>query len=316
MIKPSAPAKTAATTTDDFAVVIISDTHLGMRNGAPDLLCEFLHHVRCDRLILNGDIIDGWRINHRPPQQFPEAQARVLDAINRKIAEGVEVIYIPGNHDAELRRMGLFGKKVLGIQFEKSLDFIDPKGRRMLIMHGDQLGSMPGIAKGLPKWLDRAIYDYSYVGMTRISAAFDRVAHMVMKCHLGLVSRTRRMIENFNGDKAAREDMAINHAKKLGGYDGIICGHFHAEENRLSKDGIMYLNSGDWVENYTALTMNHQGDWNVLKWGKERHAAGIKRAFRKAAKDNPDKEFRPATEKLIAHIHRIWPGEKPRAPKP
>lgn len=301
----------------DNAVVIISDTHLGMKNGASDLLCEFLRNTKCDKLILNGDIVDGWGINRRRQQNFPEAQARVFDAINRKIAEGTEVIYLPGNHDARLRAMKLFGKTVMGIRFEKKLEMIDPKGRKLLILHGDQLGPMAGVAQGLPPFLSHLIYDYSYSAMAWVNAAIDRIAHKTLRHHFGLMSRARRMIENFKGDKEARENKAIVYAREQG-YDGIICGHFHAEENRTTKDGILYMNSGDWVENFTALAMDRQGNWRVIKWGEERHEIGLKRAFRQAAGVNPDKAFRPATEKMFDAIRSIWPGRDhlPTPPKP
>lgn len=42
--------------------VIISDVHLGTPHSKVEEVTHFLKHVRCDRLILNGDIIDGWRL--------------------------------------------------------------------------------------------------------------------------------------------------------------------------------------------------------------------------------------------------------------
>lgn len=294
---------------DRYPVVVISDTHLGIKNGVSDLLCEFLRHIQCEKLILNGDIIDGWRLNHRPAQQFPEAQARVLDAVNCKIARGTEVIYIPGNHDAELRKRRLFGKKVFGIRFEESLDLQDPAGRRLLVLHGDQLGPTPGVAYGLPKWLNRAFYDHFYMTLTRISAKLDHFGHHLLKRHFGLLSRTRRMVERFNRHEEQRENMALDYARRHG-YDGIICGHFHVEQVSMAEDGLLYLNSGDWVENFTALAMTEEGGWRVIRWGKHRHRLRFKRAFRMAAQENPDQSFRPETEKIIAAIRRVWPGRK------
>lgn len=299
-----------------YPVVVVSDTHLGMRNGAAELLSEFLDHMTCDRLILNGDIIDGLRLSARRPRPFTEAQARAIDSINRKVAEGVDVVYIPGNHDARLRGLARAGEKshqkFMGIQFENSLEMTDAHGRKLLFTHGDRLGAMPGIAKGLPKWLDAAIYDYTYVALTRASALIDKLGHLTLRRHFGLAAKTRRAIETRNGDKIAREDMAIRYAHEHG-YDGIVCGHFHAFEKRTSKEGVLYLNSGDWVENYTALVFDKGGDWRVLDWGRERTLRGLSRAFNLRAAPNPNAQYRPATHKMLAEIDRIWPGKQKKS---
>ena len=48
-------------------------------------------------------------------------------------------------------------------------------------------------------------------------------------------------------------------------YHYVICGHIHQPQNRLietSKGSIRYLNSGDWIENLTALEYN-KGQWSL-----------------------------------------------------
>jgi UDP-2,3-diacylglucosamine pyrophosphatase LpxH len=49
------------------------------------------------------------------------------------------------------------------------------------------------------------------------------------------------------------------------GYEYVVCGHIHQPSKRLVKrDGgqVLYLNSGDWVENCTALEYN-RGGWHI-----------------------------------------------------
>lgn len=305
--------KKAAPAPEHYPLVIISDTHLGMSNDASDLLCEFLHNTKCDKLILNGDIVDGLRLNSRPPKEFSEAQKRVVDAINRKIAEGTEVIYIPGNHDAALRRMKLFGTTFMGIRFEKDLDFTDPKGQRFFITHGDRFDPGQTHPQKIPQGVHK-LFDHGYVAIAKISAAIDRVTHKLLKHHFAVAAVSRRTIEGKILHSTQRhEKTATDYARKHG-YNGIISGHFHIEAQKKTKDGIVYLNSGDWVESFTALTLNKDGEWNVVKWPKKRMSLGLKRDA--AVNDNPDKAFRPATEKILAEVRRIWPGRKkgPKAP--
>ena len=52
-------------------------------------------------------------------------------------------------------------------------------------------------------------------------------------------------------------------------YDYVICGHIHQPEIRQmsNEDGaITYLNSGDWIENLTALEYN-KGEWSIYRFG-------------------------------------------------
>ncbi len=42
--------------------VFLSDIHLGTAESKADEVVEFLKHIRCRKLVLNGDIIDGWAL--------------------------------------------------------------------------------------------------------------------------------------------------------------------------------------------------------------------------------------------------------------
>ena len=91
--------KAQTTTAYYWPLIILSDIHLGKKSSSADMLFEFLQHARCDTLILNGDIIDGWHLISKSHRKFPEMQKRVIDLLNARIADGMKIIYIPGNHD-------------------------------------------------------------------------------------------------------------------------------------------------------------------------------------------------------------------------
>lgn len=304
--------KAAAPKPEHYPVLVISDTHLGINNGAGEMLCEFLRNTTCDKLILNGDIIDGIRLNNRKAADFPELDKRVMDAINRKIAEGTEVVYIPGNHDTALRRMGLFGKTVMGLRFEKSLDFTDAKGRKFFISHGDSFDRGQTNPRKLPMTLYK-IFDHGYVAATRLSAAVDRVSRKIIRRPFALAAKARGVIEGPVLHSAEHHEATATDYARQHGYQGAICGHFHKEAQKTTKDGVIYLNSGDWVESFTALAMSKDGDWSVIKWPKKRAALHLNR--KESLRANPDAAFRPATEKMLAEIRKVWPGRKP-GPKP
>jgi UDP-2,3-diacylglucosamine pyrophosphatase LpxH len=49
------------------------------------------------------------------------------------------------------------------------------------------------------------------------------------------------------------------------GCDGVICGHIHHPEDRII-NGKRYLNSGDWVENMSAILINNEGNIKIYKY--------------------------------------------------
>ena len=81
--------------------VFVSDVHLGSRGCRADLLLEFLKSVEVDNLYLVGDIVDLWAM--RRNFYWPQEHNDVLRTVLGKAKGGTRVIYIPGNHDADLR---------------------------------------------------------------------------------------------------------------------------------------------------------------------------------------------------------------------
>ena len=45
-----------------YPTIVLSDIHIGSEHSKTEEVTNFLKHVNCDRLILNGDIIDGWQL--------------------------------------------------------------------------------------------------------------------------------------------------------------------------------------------------------------------------------------------------------------
>jgi predicted phosphodiesterase len=69
-----------------------------------------------------------------------------------------------------------------------------------------------------------------------------------------------KFINNF--EKVAA-DIAIDNE-----FDYVICGHIHQPEIKIietTKGKVVYLNSGDWIENLTALEY-HRGKWKLYRY--------------------------------------------------
>lgn len=59
-------------------------------------------------------------------------------------------------------------------------------------------------------------------------------------------------------------DAVADEARRRGA-DGVVCGHIHHAEIR-DLGGILYCNSGDWVESCTALVEDFDGSLEVVSW--------------------------------------------------
>jgi UDP-2,3-diacylglucosamine pyrophosphatase LpxH len=46
-----------------YPTVVLSDIHLGTPHSKKEEVSKFLKSIKCDKLILNGDIIDGWHFS-------------------------------------------------------------------------------------------------------------------------------------------------------------------------------------------------------------------------------------------------------------
>src|SRR4051812_9156381 len=91
-----------------YRSVFISDVHLGTRGCQAEILLDFIRTIDCDRLYLVGDIIDGWKL--KSGWFWPQSHNDVVQKVLRMARKGVEVIYIPGNHDEA-------GRHFLGTHF-------------------------------------------------------------------------------------------------------------------------------------------------------------------------------------------------------
>ncbi|MFW5847778.1 MAG: metallophosphoesterase, partial [bacterium] len=85
-----------------YPIVILSDIHLGSSDSHPKKVMEFLKSINFDTLILNGDIIDGWKLKRG--RNLRKSEVELLKYF-LKISKKKEIIYLRGNHDDFLDHM-------------------------------------------------------------------------------------------------------------------------------------------------------------------------------------------------------------------
>jgi len=250
----------------DVELVIISDVHLGTYGCHSEELLRYLKSIKPKRIILNGDIIDMWQFSKR---YWPKSHMQVVKHITSLIAKGTKITYLTGNHDEMLRKFAGFRLGSFQIDNKKILSL---NGQSAWIFHGDVFDVTMKYSKWLAKLgaigYDTLILINSFVNF--ILKAFGRGKISLSKRVKDSVKQAVKFINDFEQTAA---DIAISN-----GYQFVICGHIHQPEMKkitTEKGEVMYLNSGDWVENLTALEYN-QGAWKIYRYSEDLHAQKIK----------------------------------------
>ena len=252
-----------------YRTIFISDVHLGTKGCQAELLLDFLRHVECETLYLVGDIVDGWKL--RSGWHWPQAHNDVVQKILRLARKGVNVIYVPGNHDDRVREF--VGVHFGGVVVVRDAIHETADGRRFLVLHGDEFDGVVQHAR----WL-AFVGDYAYRALIAANTLFNRLRRRMGFGYWSLsaflktkVKNALQFVENF--------ESAVADEARRRGVDGVICGHIHKAEMR-DIDGIAYINDGDWVESCSALVEHHDGTLEILHWAKLRSWSAIDRTIR------------------------------------
>jgi UDP-2,3-diacylglucosamine pyrophosphatase LpxH len=250
-----------------YRSVFVSDVHLGLPDCQAAYLLDFLRSIECEHLYLVGDIIDFENLLKRP--WWHAEHGEVLAEIFAMTARGIRVTYIPGNHDALLRRF--VGQRFAGVDIRLDAVHVAADGRRYRVSHGDEHDS----ASAAPAWLLRlgdVMQGFVCAANRHCNALLRRLGlnylplSIMIKLRIGTARRFIRAFEARVAD-AARD----------AGYDGHICGHIHYGRIQ-EQDGVLYVNDGDWVEHCTALVEHHDGTLELLHWTEQQRSLGVRRA--------------------------------------
>ena len=247
-------------------VAIISDVHLGTYGcNASDLL-RYLRSIKPKKLILNGDNIDIWQFTKR---YWPSSHMQIIKHITGLLSKGTEVIYIAGNHDEMLRKFIGFRLGKFSIENKVVLNM---NGKKIWVFHGDVFD----ITMQHSKWLAK-LGAVGYDMLILLNTFANFISKLLGKGKISLSKRIKdgvktavKFVDDFENTAA---DIAISNK-----YDYVICGHIHQPQMRKvhnDKGSVMYLNSGDWVENLTALEYTNN-DWRLYSFQEDVLAQSIK----------------------------------------
>lgn len=231
--------------------LFLSDLHLGALGGRSDLILTFLKQNPADTYYLVGDILDLWQ--PLLPHWNADDQ-RVLDYLRQCQSRGATLHYLRGNHDPQPQTAP--AEKRLDLPVHDQLIHHSPNGQRYLVLHGDVIDSRL----------------FRHHAMTRLGSRIDHLLRLADRFLLRLrrnSTEARTMIEamlfwiNAMSYRGRQHEEKLVKRAKDGGYDGVICGHFHIAE--LHRDhGVWYANCGDWVDSMSAIAEAHDGSLQLL----------------------------------------------------
>jgi len=237
-----------------FRTLFISDIHLGTRGCQAGMLLDFLRDYDADTIYLVGDIVDAWQL--KSSWYWPQSHNDVVQKLLRKARKGTRLIYIPGNHDEFLRDFP--GNHFGGIEVVEQTIHTAADGKRYLVMHGDAFDVVIRHAK----WL-AFLGDYAYVAALGLNTVLNAVRRRLGFTYWSLSAWAKLKVKNAVSFIGQFEETLAHEAKRQE-CDGVICGHIHHAAQR-DLDGVVYLNTGDWVESCTAIAEHFDGRMEVLR---------------------------------------------------
>lgn len=246
-------------------LVILSDIHLGTYGCHAKELLSYLKSIKPKKVVLNGDIIDIWQFSKH---YWPSSHMLVVKYLLGLVAKGVKVYYITGNHDEMLRKFA--GSKMGSLKIVNKL-VLKQQGEKIWIFHGDVFD----ITMQHARWLAK-LGAVGYDTLILINRAANFMSTKLGRGKISLSKKIKNSVKSavkfINSFEQTAADIGISN-----GYDYVVCGHIHQPEIRTITNemgSIVYMNSGDWIENLTSLEY-HQGTWKIYKYQEEEFAGRI-----------------------------------------
>ena len=234
-------------------ILVLSDIHLGTYGCQSKALLKYLKSVDPEIIILNGDIIDIWQFNKR---YFPKSHMKIVKYFLNLIQQGKTIYYLTGNHDEMLRRFNGFELKNFKILNKKVINL---NGNKAWFFHGDVFDVSMKYSKWVAK-LGGVGYDFLIIINSVLNFLLIKMGYQKYSLSKKVKNGVKGAIKFINNFEETIVEIASER-----GYRYVVCGHIHQPNIKtiISKGNeVVYLNSGDWIENLTALEYNN-GKWNL-----------------------------------------------------
>ncbi len=245
-------------------ILVLSDVHLGTYGCHAKELLFYLKSIKPKVVVLNGDIIDIWQFTKR---YWPNSHMKVVKHLISWMGKGIKTYYVTGNHDEMFRKFD--GLKIGSLSVVNKVVLDLPEGKKAWVFHGDVFD----ITMQHSKWLAR-LGAIGYDTLILINKFFNFISEKILnKGKLSLSQKIKSSVKSavsfINDFEKTSADIGISNK-----YDYVICGHIHHPEMRKisnSEGSVIYMNSGDWVENLSTLEFSN-GAWSIYRFNeKDKH---------------------------------------------
>jgi UDP-2,3-diacylglucosamine pyrophosphatase LpxH len=237
----------------EFRTIILSDVHLGTPDCKIREVNHFLKHTQSQKLVLNGDIIDGWQL-HRGAT-WTRQHTRFVRLVLKKLEKkDTHVVYLRGNHDDILARFLPLAFEHLEIAEDHVHEGVHG---RYLVLHGDVFDA---VTKNFA--LLAHLGDFGYKLLLRLNRFYNATRAWRGKEYYSLSKAIKARVKSAVSYVSKFEQQLAHLARKRGCI-GVICGHIHTPEVRMIGD-IHYLNSGDWLESLSAIVEHFDGRFELI----------------------------------------------------
>lgn len=238
-----------------FRTIIISDVHLGTPDCKIKEVNRFLKATHCDRLILNGDIIDGWQLVRSG--RWTRYHTRFIRLVLKKVEKReTEVIYLRGNHDGILSRF-------LPLHFDKinvQEDYLwSTNMGQYLVLHGDIFDAVTQHLTLLAR-----MGDVGYQLLLRLNRTYNAWRAWRGKEYYSISKRIKACVKSAVNFVSKFEHQLAELARNRG-CQGVVCGHIHVASDK-TLGSIHYLNCGDWVETMSAVVEHLDGRLELITY--------------------------------------------------
>ena len=232
-------------------LLIVSDLHVGNPYSAASRnLGEFFEFARRGRynVCINGD---GFEILQARFASLAADAVGVLQSIRRVTDAGLSVFYVVGNHDIALEN---FLMAWSGIQITPFLNVVSGSVR-IRVEHGHLYD--PSFVKSprMYEWLTRAAgpFLHFYPDVYRIWTSYEEMKQ-----------RLKRALRGGKGERSVYHEAARMLLSR--GFDVVVFGHTHQQEDVTFEPGLRYLNSGNWVRGGSYVQIE-SGNIALRRWG-------------------------------------------------
>ena len=234
---------------NNWKTIIMSDLHLGARQSQTDKIISFLDNNTTEKLILNGDIIDGWALKGNG--KWTKDCTKIFRKFMKMSEKNTKVVYIRGNHDDFLKDFIPF--KLNNIRIVRKYIHNGIDGRKYFCFHGDVLDFVIMEAR----WL-AVIGGWSYDIVIKFNTLYNKIRKWFNLPYHSLANTIKQSVKGAINFVSDFEQNAKGLTKQKG-YDVAVCGHIH--HPKIEND---YMNSGDFCENSTCLVEDYNGEWKII----------------------------------------------------